>query len=469
MAGCAVQTPPLVDATLSGFEDKADQAQTAPDWWTVLGDTQLNTLVSTALSANFSLKAAAARLGEAHANEDVSLWSLLPKANADLRPAYEKTMKYQQDNAYFPTVLPPAQGTSNNTFNVSWELPLFGKAAATANLQIAQVRQAHWQLEAAKLSVAADVVRIYAQLQGVRAAQAQLKVRQSELDVLQHSEQVLKAAGSSTQSNVEQLQDQLLQLHEQVRAYESQEAQLQAKLSTLAGQPDVTVLTKPIDFEALRAPVVKEVRADALRQRPDVRVTEAAVTAAAAQLGIAKANLWPQFTLGGDINLMGGHLDSFGLTQGSASTITATAGLHLPLLDWFALNDQAKVKSNDLDAAVFDYRQAVLAAWEEARTDYATLVEAQDKERFARDAVRLAEVEVSRQEKLLKAAASTRMDVAKAVMTLEDRRTTALNEQSNALQAWAKLVKATFIQHQIDYEPQWQKTPPPMPHVGELG
>lgn len=444
LTGCAMAPPTLVEGPLAVFERGAPAGPTDAVWWKTASDPQLDQLVDAALDGSITVQAAAKRLELARVGDEATFWSLMPKGELVTRSSYAKTTSYKQDGQSFAT--PPAQASHNTAFSVSWEVPLFGKAQASLGLQKAQRDQAQWQLDAARVAVAAEVVRTYAELQGTLAALEALQAQDAQLELLAKGERALAEAGNSTQAEVDRWTGEQLQTSQQVRSLQAQVTKLQARLATVVGRPS-------LDSNALKAssllqqpvPHVTEVRAANLRARPDVRAAEAAVMAAAAQVGIARASLWPQFTLGGDLNLLQGRLDSLGMTSGSTSSVSMTAGLSIPLLNWFTLHTQAKAKSKELEVAVLEYRQTVLTAWEEAQTAYADYAEALDKQTLAQKAVALAQTDAARQERLRDAGAATKLDVARARIVIAQRSSAAQSNHAAALQAWARLTKATFV------------------------
>lgn len=195
LSACSVPAPALLEGPLAPLAstktDKAEPFESSLKWWTILGDPALDSLAEKALANNFSIQAAALRLQEANSTETTTLFGLGPKTSVDMRAGRTETQEYSSNNPYSA----PNKGTlptNTGAFRVSWELPLFGKAQAITAYGKAQVEQSHWQLEAAKLAVTSELVRAYAQWQGLVDNGSILAQSSRYLDELIAAEKVLQ-------------------------------------------------------------------------------------------------------------------------------------------------------------------------------------------------------------------------------------------------------------------------------------
>lgn len=453
LTACSTPTPALFTNTLSIFGSSSQKTpQTSAKWWQTLGDPVLDNLVEQALSGNFTIKAAAARLDEAGSSETHDWLSLAPQAGADVKASKNTTKSYRSNNPYSApsrAELPLTTGS----FQVSWELPLFGKAEAALAHGKAQATQSYWQLEAAKVSVASEVVRTYAEWQGVQRSLDLTKNSENLSELLEDSEQVLVKEGVSANQDVDRLHSQTLSLKTRISDLENRRAQLEHRLAALLGTP-ATPYLRTESRSMSRPPAITEVKAETLRWRPDVQAAEQSVALAAAQYGMARADLWPQLTLGGAITGTHGTLDSTGYTLGTSGATSYSAGLHLPLLDWFSLKAASNMRLKEMNAVVEDYHQTVLTAWEEAQNAYADYQTAVDKEALATQQTDLASHDVTNQKALASAGVGTLQDVLKARIAANDKQAEALSTRFSAIESWAKLTKATFVSFEPVKEPK---------------
>jgi outer membrane protein TolC len=114
-------------------------------------------------------------------------------------------------------------------------------------------------------------------------------------------------------------------------------------------------------------------------------------------------------------------------------------------LDWFALKADADLRQLELQAVTLDYRQTVMAGWEEARSGLAAYAAAVDREALSEQALGLANAEKALQLALLDAGAGTRQALLEAELAANQRAITLAGEHFGALQAWARLMKASFV------------------------
>lgn len=125
--------------------------------------------------------------------------------------------------------------------------------------------------------------------------------------------------------------------------------------------------------------------------------------------------------------------------------LTSFVGLKIPLLDWFALKAEANAKNLELTAVTMDYRQTVVAGWDEARSAFADYVMSIDRKELTAKSVLLAEAEISRQRAFTAAGMGTRQAELGAEIAANEKRVTLVAEELGAVQAWAKLMKASFV------------------------
>jgi outer membrane protein TolC len=456
LCGCTSVRPPLLSERIADFETPAElrvapeQFKLAP-WWEELADPVLNQLIHEALTHNFSVQAATVRLAQARGIDSATIWSLVPGGSFTQKATSSNLQKYATDGASFSSPPLKEQPTSTGAFTVAWELPLFGKANAVADQGNAQAQQAHWTLKAAELAVSAEIVKAYAE---ARTAQANTQTLQGSIRTLRQLidfENTVKAHGVSTTAEVDKLRAQLLDQENYATSSDLRAAQLFAKLDQLLGRADGTtqLLTQTAPVQNWQAqdrvvPKPRSVQASVLRLRPDVRAAEEGVALAAARAGIATANLWPQFSITGELSSTIGSLDAFGSTRGASSTGVTGISLKIPLLDWFALKAESNSKQWELQAVTLEYRQTVVNGWEEARAASAALVTGVHQEELAQQALCLAETEARRQTAFRKAGITSAKDELAAQLAINEKSVQVQNQYFTVLESWAKLVKATF-------------------------
>lgn len=422
MAGCARLEPPappaLPDAWLNrSFGQRAAAVQEAwPDrWWEGFGDPLLSDMVAEALAAGPSVAAAAARLEAARALMRPAEVAGRPRINGSAQIRGDSRLDGRggggslESRATIPTGLSAASDsleTDRNTmirtagFDATWEIDLFGRLAADRAAGAAETQVATAELAAARVTLTSEMVRGFADL---RAAQRQRQL----LEELAANRERLRAlaarrrdAGIGPDAEVERADgarveaaSQLLQQEEAVRG-------ALLRLAVLAGgaTPDPRLSMPAAPLRPARM-ALASLPADLLRNRPDVQRAEARIAAAAAQVGIAQADMLPRLSLTGSLisgaNLIGNQL------SGPLTILSGGPGLTIPLFDWGGRRAVRDARVAAWRAAVEERRLAVLDGYAEAeaaigrletacrRTDAAALA----RDRAARAAARAAKLQ----------------------------------------------------------------------------
>jgi NodT family efflux transporter outer membrane factor (OMF) lipoprotein len=267
------------------------------DWWTVFHSPRIEALVAQALKANPDLVAAQATLREAKENQRAEQGALFPAVEASASVTRERISPYE-----FGT----AAGTSSPPFNfydpglsLSYTLDVFGGIRRQVEQLGAQVDYQRFELEATYLNLTSNVVLAAlteASLQAqIDATQDIIRIYRQALTVTQSRFELGGVSRSDVLQQQANLASALATLPPLQKQLEQERNQLAVYLGTRPdrfGGPTVMLadLTLPEDL-----PV--SVPSQLVDQRPDIQAYEALLHAATAQLGVATANLLPQFTI----------------------------------------------------------------------------------------------------------------------------------------------------------------------------
>jgi NodT family efflux transporter outer membrane factor (OMF) lipoprotein len=355
----------LRDAASLGLPDAAAPAADEPqplaptaDWWKAFGDAQLDRLVEQALTDNPNLRVAAARVVKAQ--------SAVAIARADDWPQIDGQLDAQRMQFQKTYIYPPPYGGSQFNFgtlqaNGSWALDFFGKNAATIAAAVGQERAAQAEQDAARVLLAANVVRAYVQWARVEdqraVAERTLAQRQEMLKLVHDRVQ----AGLDTQMEMRQNESNRADSHAQITALEQQADAARNALAALLGQPRLPEgVTAPrlSEFSALALPT--QLSADWLGRRADIVAARWRVEAAKGQVKVAKAAFYPNINLVGAIGLQslgfGQWLQSGALEWNVGPAIT------LPIFEAGKLRANLRGQAADLDAAIESYNATVIDA-----------------------------------------------------------------------------------------------------------
>lgn len=358
-------------------------AQPLPDhWWQLYDDPALDRLVSEALAHNTSIREAAANLLRARAVLSEQRGATLP--STDLSGSYAR----QQANSANAAAFGGATGAARTFqfdlfklgFDASYEVDLFGGVTRAIEAGRGDVEASAAQLDAARVSVAAETARAY-----VTACSnaAQLGVARETVDLQQQTFKLtttLFDAGRGTRRDVERADVLLAQTQAQLPGFEAERRAALYALATLTGRP-----AEEIDADAARCtapPRVKSVipagdGATLLARRPDIRAAERTLAADTARIGVAIADLYPSIKLAGSIGLNATR----GSQLFSGSSVNYSLG---PLISWNFPNQtiaRARIRQAraSADASLARFDGAVLTALNETEQALARYAGALDR------------------------------------------------------------------------------------------
>lgn len=332
------------------------------DWWTQFGSTQLNELVDQALRASPTLDSARARLVEARENYNAQAGATnFPAVDLKLSGTRQKVDLAAFGITQVPN--PPPFTLYNASVSVSYVFDLFGANRRALESTLAQVDYQAYEMEAARLTVAANVVstairRASLQRQIDLTAQlAQTQARQLAIMQARYS------AGGVAQIDVRSQRTLLAQTRATLPPLETQRAAAEHQLATLLGVAPAQ-FAAPLDalsLDTLHLPetVSLTVPSTLARERPDIRAAEALLHQAGANVGVATANLYPQISLSASIGSERTHIED---VVSGLNIWNVGLGLTQPLFHGGELRAKKRASEAAYEAAFADYRQTVLQA-----------------------------------------------------------------------------------------------------------
>ncbi|HEY4081601.1 MAG TPA: efflux transporter outer membrane subunit [Burkholderiaceae bacterium] len=354
-----------------------------PQWWQLYRSEELDSLVSSALAANTSLRAAQAHLQRASAQ--------LRQVNGERDPhagvvAAVKRARESGEAYLLPEQL-PMTNEGELMFEVSYQIDLWGQLkrgeeAAEANLEAVEAAQ-----DVARVSVVAQTVQAYLQ---VCHAQAEKTVAEHALTLQQHTLQLaerMAEAGRGNSTDVLRAQGLVEVQRAGLPRFDAEREAGLYRLAALLGRTPqeldpatVRCATPPQLDQAL--PVGDGTAL--LKRRPDVRQAERQAAVASARIGVATASLYPSISIGASAGLIG-------IAEHLGQPATQTYGLG-PLLSWRIPDAGAKARVKmaqaDQQAALAQFDGVVLQALAEVETAlsrYRHDLERQQAQRDARD------------------------------------------------------------------------------------
>ncbi len=280
------------------FRDQQPASQVMPPmgtlgWWQIFKDPQLRSLLRAAVAQNYDLGIAAQRLQQAEAQYTIVSGSQYPQINAVL------SAQYQQTNGQRPALSPRSTLTPNGLFTLQYEFDLFGKVHSATAAAAAQVLQTEFARETITSTVVGSVATLYFQLleldQELAISKKALVARSASLGLVR----ARLEGGIGTLQDVRQAQELVAQTAGAIPLIQRTIGQTEDALSILIGTyPNAVPLGLPLEDQIDMPEVAAAGLPSALlEQRPDVRQAEENLIAANAQIGVARALLFPQVTI----------------------------------------------------------------------------------------------------------------------------------------------------------------------------
>ena len=358
-------------------------------WWDAFQDDALRELIRSALQQNNDVKIAAARILEARAVLGIVRADQLPQVNASASIANER---------FNEALGRPAVQTSVTQVGVSsvWELDFWGKFRRATESARANLLSSEWAQRQVVSSLVSDVADEYFQL---REMDLELEISRRALTSRRDSlrlTQTLADGGATSLLDVRQAEQLVFSAAATISDLERRIEQEENSISILLGNnPGRIVRGRPLLDQPHPLEVPAGLPSSLLERRPDILEVEQRLVAANAQIGVAKADYFPQIVL-----TAAGGAQSFALAQlfsTPAGFWSVGVGALQPVFDGGRIRSRVGVAEARTEEARFLYLRTVQQAFREvsdALVGYRKNQEVRSQQQLltgaAEDAIRLA-------------------------------------------------------------------------------
>jgi outer membrane protein, multidrug efflux system len=366
LVGCAVGPKyhrPVVQ-TPTNFRDVAadsqQQAQAASyadlPWWQVFQDPKLQELIRAALKQNYDLQLATERINAARAQVAVTRSSLFPQVSANATFVGGKENIVQSKFNFLTLV-----GDS------AFQLDLFGRLRRATEAARAQLLATEDARQTIILTLISDLASDYFTLLQL---DLQLQITRGTVNTQTDSVKLTKLRldrGVATKLDVLQAQQVLDTANAQIPDLERQIAQEENAISILLGDyPHDVARGLPLVEQSLPPEVPPGLPSSIIERRPDIREAEQILIVSNAEIGVAKAQFFPQIALTGS----GGG--SFGRSSTFSSLMASQVGIwsygaqvSQPIFMGGALRGNLRLAKSENQQALIAYRQTIQLAFGE--------------------------------------------------------------------------------------------------------
>ena len=329
-------------------------AQSSRQWWLTFPHPQLHNAIQSAFARNLNLKQAFARLQAAKAAAGVAKSLYLPSANisADISKS-DGVQNFVGRNVRVD------QSSLTLSAGATYEVDLWGRVKATAKAGESDFAATTYDLDAAILSLAAELTEVWFQIAEQQATlallTAQAKANRTYLELVE----LRYGQGLTTGLAVFQQKQQTAALESQIPPVKSALATQKHRLNILLGQvPGTETYEVGSLIELPELPEVG-IPTSILQQRPDVLAARSRVLAADHRVGAAIASRFPQINMSVSSGFRG-----FDLAKGLFENwfVNLASGLTMPLFDQYRLSKEQKRAEALLQEQISRYGQTVLVA-----------------------------------------------------------------------------------------------------------
>jgi NodT family efflux transporter outer membrane factor (OMF) lipoprotein len=334
-------------------------ARAVPEWWLAYRSDTLNAWVDEGLRHNYSLAEAKQNLAGAREQLRAQVGeSLLPSVDAGGQVSRQRALGL------------PGLGPSTNLYDVfagqlsaSYTFDLFGTARFANSGLAAQIDAQSYQLDGARRALAANIVTTAISAAALRAqigATDRLVVL-ADTDTAQVQRRV--QLGAASRSDLLSAQASADSLRASLPGIRAQSDATRHALAVLMGRtPDAAPADLDLASLSLPDPVPVSIPSDLLRQRPDILAADATLKAAAAQVAVATADLFPTLSITGTLGQAGFNWPA--ATSGAGAIWSAGTTLTQPIFHGGALLAKRRAAQDAYQASLDNYRQTVLNAFQ---------------------------------------------------------------------------------------------------------
>jgi NodT family efflux transporter outer membrane factor (OMF) lipoprotein len=384
-----VRPPADVPAQWPETEDPRVQFEptVSIEWWKVFNDPVLDRLVQAAYGQNLPLRAAGVRVLEARARLGVAVGELYPQNQQGFGSLTALRQSERAPNA-------PQVDSGDVDFSyrqaelggaVSWEIDFWGRFRRAVQSADATFLSSIADYDDVLVSLTAEVARSYLL---IRTFEERIRIARENVAIQQESLRIARTRfelGATSERDVQQALTQLSATESSIPLLEAGLRQVQNALSILLGMPPDPLqnwLSGSKGIPQAPATVAVDIPADLLRRRPDIRSAELEAAAQCARIGVAKADLYPAFSLSGSFGFLSSDVGRFEL--GDLFLWKSRSGFIGPAFQWNLFNygqitNRVRVQDALFQEALIGYQDTVLRAQQEVSDGLVEFLKGQER------------------------------------------------------------------------------------------
>jgi NodT family efflux transporter outer membrane factor (OMF) lipoprotein len=373
--------------------DSGDYAE----WWKTFDDPVLESLIAQAHAQNLSLQIAGLRVYEARAIVGIAVGTLYPQVQQASASGSSVSISENADpvsNLPSPVRegVDASFGNFLTGFDAAWELDFWGRFRRAVESSDANLAATIATFDDVRVTLTGEVAGAYVLL---RTLEERLAVARSNVAIQERSLEISEARSRNqltTELDPALARALLRDTQSTVPQLEAGLRQVKNALSVLLGKPPGALdaeLAAGAGIPVSSTEVAVGIPAELLRRRPDIRRAELQAAAQSARIGIAKAELFPAFTLAGSIGLAA---DTGGdMFESGSGTAFGLARFSWNLFNYGRIRNLVRVQDARFQQLITGYQNTVLRAAREVEDATAGFLAAQEQVGFLADGAQAAQ------------------------------------------------------------------------------
>lgn len=365
-------------------------------WWTVFNDPVLNELIESACQENLTVQIAGLRIMEARAQLGIAFGSQFPQqqqatGEASINQISKNDPNYAKADKNYAIY--------QTAFGAVWELDAWGKFRRVVQAGVANLEASIANYDDIVVLLTAEVAGTYVNL---RISEERLAVAIQNVEIQKRSLELVENqfnAGAVTQLDVFQARGLLRTTESTTPGFKTDIRQAKNALAVLLGKlPGKidAIVGKPGHIPRVPVKIAVGIPAELLRRRPDIRLAERQLAAQSARIGVAKADLFPHFTLFGSVGLMSSSNVGYESNNSNFTDLFKTSrfiysvgpGISWDIFNYGRITNKVRVEDAVFQELAVNYENTVLSAAQEVEDGMTAFLKSQNTVIFLADAVK---------------------------------------------------------------------------------
>jgi NodT family efflux transporter outer membrane factor (OMF) lipoprotein len=356
------------------------------EWWRTFNDPVLDQLINTAYRQNLSLRIAGVRVLEARAQLGIVVGSLYPQTQQAY--GYTRYSRLSDKSSQSEVIGNLQYGQAEIGLSAGWELDFWGRFRRAVESADERLMATVADYDSVLVSLTADTAASYILM---RTIEKRIEIAQQSVDTQIENLRIAEARfqeGSASERDVDLAKTLLGDSQATIPTLMSLLRQVRNSLSVLMGLPPgdlKDILGGPSSIPVPPVRIAVGIPADLIRRRPDIRSAEHQAAAQSAQIGVAKADLFPALSISGNFGFLSTNVGRSSLNdifRWGSRRYDWGPSFQWNILNYGRLANNVRVQDARFQELIIAYQSALLRAQQEVEDSLSAFLRAQERAAF---------------------------------------------------------------------------------------